>query len=180
MRVIAGERKGHKLLSPRDYVPSRPTEDRIKEAIFSSLYPIKINSNVLDLFSGTGQIGIEFLSRGAGFVYFCDNNRNNIIDLKENLNKTRYTEKAKIFLGDFRQGINIVSDKIDYIYLDPPYDSDYIIESIEEILKLDILNEDGIIIVETSKDIDFSKYDDLELEKEKDYKKKRIYYLRRI
>lgn len=179
MRVISGDRKGQKLLNPKSFAPSRPTEDRVKESVFNTIQPIEKDSKVIDLFSATGQIGIEFLSRGSSFVYFSENNRDNIELLKLNLEKTRYTDNSKVLIGDYARNLASIRDKVDYVYLDPPYDSDYVKISIKLLLKYDLLNDNALVIVETEKDIDFSIYKELELVKEKDFRTKTIYYLRK-
>lgn len=124
MRVISGSKKGFRLLAPKNN-KSRPTEDKVKEAVFNILYPIKNNSNMLDLFSCTGSIGIEFLSRGARKVYFSELNSANISLLKDNLKKTNFLDKAIILRGSFQKNLEKVDESIDYVYIDPPYESDY-------------------------------------------------------
>lgn len=154
MRVISGERKGFNLQGPLDFNKSRPTEDRIKESIFDIIQPVKKDSLALDLFCASGQIGIEFLSRGSSFVYFNDKDRTNIKLLKENLIKTKYEDKAKVYNMDYRQALSRIERKLDYIFLDPPYESNMIKNSLELILSSQILKDDASIIIETDKDID--------------------------
>lgn len=177
MRVISGKKKGMKLLGTRDSY-TRPTEDRIKESIFNSLFNIEYGSKALDLFAGTGGIGIEFLSRGCDFVVFCDKSRTNINCIKENLNKTDLLNNAKIFHGDNERNLfNIKSEnmKFDYIFLDPPYNQiNLYYDSLEFIKENSLLNEDGIIIVESEQELEIEDYDIIKI---KEYGKKIIYFL---
>ncbi len=166
-----------RLLGTRD-PHTRPTEDRIKESIFNSLFSIEEVSKVLDLFAGTGGMGIEFLSRGSDLVVFCDKSRLNINCIKENLNNTGFTDKAKIYQGDNERNLfNIKSDniKFDYVFLDPPYDKvDLYYDSLDFIRENNLLNEDGIIIVESEQRLEFDGYDIIKI---KEYGKKIIYFL---
>lgn len=166
-----------RLLGTRD-PHTRPTEDRIKESIFNSLFSIEEGSKVLDLFAGTGGMGIEFLSRGSDLVVFCDKSRLNINCIKENLNNTGFTGKAKIYQGDNERNLfNIKSDniKFDYVFLDPPYDKvDLYYDSLDFIRENNLLNEDGIIIVESEQKLEFDGYDIIKI---KEYGKKIIYFL---
>lgn len=177
MRVISGKKKGMRLLGTRD-PHTRPTEDRIKESIFNSLFSIEEGAKVLDLFAGTGGMGIEFLSRGSDLVVFCDKSRLNINCIKENLNNTGFTDKAKIYQGDNERNLfNIKSDniKFDYVFLDPPYDKvDLYYDSLDFIRENNLLNEDGIIIVESEQRLEFDGYDIIKI---KEYGKKIIYFL---
>jgi 16S rRNA (guanine966-N2)-methyltransferase len=173
MRVVAGKYKGLGLNSPKAN-NSRPTDNKVKEAIFAMLYPYKNNFSALDLFSCTGQMGIEFLSRGAEFVAFCELNRRNYTELKKNLEKLK-DENFFTINNDFRKGLEILSKKnmkFDYIYLDPPYKEDYLSISLNLILKYDLLKKEGIIITESDRDLDFSKISSLSLYKEKSYGRK--------
>ena len=151
MRVVAGKYKGFNLMAPKGK-NTRPTDNKIKEAIFDMLYPIKTNGNALDLFAGSGQMGIEFLSRGLEKVYFNE------------LSKLDF----KMALENYKnQGI-----KFDYIFLDPPYAEDFIKTSLDLILNYELLNEDGIVITESDRYIEISDTYDLYLVKEKNYGRK--------
>lgn len=173
MRVISGEKRGTKLVAPEGFT-TRPTDDRLKENIFNLLGPIKKDSCVLDLFAGSGQIGIEFLSRGASECIFIDKNIKAINSIKDNLIKTKYLEKSKIIKSNVKTALSrLESQKFDYIYIDPPYDD---IKNLEEvfniILKSDIINTSTIIIIETIKDFELPYSNIL---KERDYGKRKIF-----
>lgn len=155
MRVISGERKGFKLKSPKG-LNTRPTEDRIKEALFNILGGVKEDSMVLDLFAGSGGLGIEFLSRGGGFAYFIDKNINSIYILKENIQHTSYQDKSKIVKTDSFKALDFFNTHnvtFDYIILDPPYDKDLVIKAVKIIDEFNLLRQDGIIIIEHEKDL---------------------------
>lgn len=148
MRVISGIARGTKLDS-RESISTRPTLDRIKENMFNLIQDKVRDSVVLDLFAGSGQLGIEALSRGADKAYFCDIDREDIVFLNKNIAKTRLTEKSIVLNEDFKKVLNIVNTKFDLIFIDPPYKSNFVEESINLIYEKSILNDDGLIIIET-------------------------------
>ena len=149
MRVISGIARGTKLDS-RESNSTRPTLDRIKENMFNLIQNnIQQDSIVLDLFAGSGQLGIEALSRGATKCYFCDIDKEDITFIKKNIAKTHLEEKSEIIHDDFRNALNILKDKFDLIFIDPPYKSEFVEQSLEILYKKALLNNDGIIIVET-------------------------------
>lgn len=151
MRVISGLRRGHKLKAPKgDNV--RPTEGRVKEALFNILGPIPTEAIVLDVFAGTGSIGIEFLSRGAKKAYFTDTSMESINAIEENLEHTKLKEQSEVIKRD---GISFIKNmgrrdlKVDYIFIDPPFaKTDLIEKTMKEIIKSSILKENGLVIVE--------------------------------
>ena len=120
VRVITGQKRGMKLLSPAEDAPIRPTSDRTKESVFNLIHE-GIDGTFLDLFSGSGQMGIEALSRGAEKAVFCDNNRDAIELTKANLKKTGFTNYS-VFYGDYRKYLKTTTEKFDIIFIDPPYD----------------------------------------------------------
>lgn len=173
MRVIAGKYKGFNLQAPKNK-NTRPTDNKVKEAIFDMLYPIKNDGVALDLFAGSGQMGIEFLSRGLGLVYFNEIDRFSFKVLKANLEKIKDDNYIvnkldyKLVLEDCKNK----DIKFDYIFLDPPYDTDYINKSLCLIKDYELLNEDGIVITESDRELDFDGKYDLYLYKEKKYGRK--------
>ncbi len=162
MRVISGTAKGKKLNS-LEGLETRPTLDRVKEAVFNIIqFDIK-DSVVLDLFSGSGALGIEALSRGAKEAILCDASSKAIKIINKNLEETRLKDKAKVINTDYLVTLSKIKDKkFDIIFLDPPYKSDYVEKSIEYILKYNLLAENGIIIVETN---DKNKIDEIKAKK---------------
>ena len=159
MRVIAGKYKGRKLNSPDNY-DIRPTTDKAKEALFSILTNEIYGSRVLDLFAGTGSLGIEALSRGAEYCVFADSSRESIRLIKSNLEHCKVEEDTKVTAGDFRKTLMNLSsrvedgleEKFDIILLDPPYNKNILPEAIELISGGGILADDGVIIAEHRKE----------------------------
>lgn len=163
MRVISGIAKGTKLNSIEN-ISTRPTLDRVKEALFNILQSKIANSVVLDLFAGSGAISIEFLSRGAQKAYLGENNNLAVKMIYENLKKTRLDTKAIVMCKDYKKVLNILKTnniQLDFVYLDPPYKDNIAIDAIKRILDLNLLKEKGEIIVET----DDEKRELLELER---------------
>lgn len=158
MRVISGSARGKKLVSLEGN-NTRPTLDRVKESLFNILQFDIADKDVLDLFAGSGAIGIEAISRGAKSAIFCDNSPEAIKIIKTNIENTRSTEKATVLNKDYLQALKYLSannKKFDIIYLDPPYKTEFANIAIKEIIDLNLLSKDGIIILET---------DDIEKEK---------------
>ncbi|TCO78992.1 16S rRNA (guanine(966)-N(2))-methyltransferase RsmD [Marinisporobacter balticus] len=150
MRVIAGLVKGMKLKSPKG-LETRPTTDRVKESIFSMINPYIIDSIILDLFAGTGGLGIEALSRGAQKVYFIDSNKNSIEVIKENVKQAGFEQESIILFREVQKAIkecSLSENKVDVIFMDPPYLKGFIVPCIHAINTEEILNEEGIIVVE--------------------------------
>ena len=152
MRVIAGFYKGRRLERiQNDSI--RPTSDRVKEALFSILGEKIINCRFLDLFAGSGGIGIEAMSRGAEEVIFIDSSWDSIKILKNNLKNIGLEDKAEVYNTSYTNGINKLSlrkKQFDIIYVDPPYKSNFSHNALKRIFKDNILAEYGIIILEHS------------------------------
>lgn len=162
MRVISGIARGTKLNSIES-LSTRPTLDRVKESLFNIIQNEIEDTIVLDLFSGSGAIAIEFLSRGAKKAYLCENNHTAVKMIYSNLDKTRLTQKAKVIEKDYRKALEILKENnvsFDFIFLDPPYQADFAVDSVKKILSLNLLKEKGTIIIET----DDEKRELLELE----------------
>ena len=155
MRVISGERKGHKLKAPKGR-EVRPTEDKIKESLFNILRPLIDEATVLDLFGGSGAIGIEFLSRGAKKAYFVDISSDSISVIRENLTHTKLIDRSNIITKDAIRALSYFKDnnlRFDYIYLDPPFkEHELLLKTLEIISNKALLSENGIIIVEHEKE----------------------------
>lgn len=148
MRVISGLARGTKLKTI-DEMTTRPTLDRVKESLFNILQNQIKNSVVLDLFAGSGALGIEALSRGAAKAYFCDTNRDAINVIKENLNKTRLISKAEVLNVDYKKALNNINESFDLIFLDPPYKLDIAVDALKSIINNNLLKSEGIIVIET-------------------------------
>ena len=149
MRVISGSARGTVLHSIED-ISTRPTLDRVKESLFNIIQNNIEDTTVLDLFAGSGAIGIEFLSRRAKQVYFCDKSSKAVAMIEKNLEKTKLKEKSIVYNKDYIDCINTVKNiKFDIIFLDPPYKEEFALDAIEKISNLQLLKDDGIIIIET-------------------------------
>ncbi len=149
MRIIGGKRRGL-VIKSIDGETTRPTKDEVREALFNILANKIPESRFLDLFAGSGAIGIEAISRGAKEVVFSDINIDCVHVINENLEKAKFTSYSKVINKDFKSVLNGLKDsKFDIIYVDPPYNKRLGIEAINMISDLDILEIDGIIILET-------------------------------
>ena len=147
MRVISGSARGVALKTP-DGSKTRPTADRVKEAMFSIIQFDLPGARVLDLFGGTGQLGIEALSRGAKFSVFVDQGAQACALIRENLKRTRFESSAKVIQSDYDLYLRKNSDKFDIILLDPPYAEVFLENSLKIISEIDILQSGGIIVAE--------------------------------
>ena len=147
MRVIAGKAKGVSLKTP-DGMNTRPTADRVKEALFSIIQFDLPEASVLDLFGGTGQLGIEALSRGAKHAVFVDEGEAACRLIKENLRRTKMENSAQIIRGDYLSYLQCCHEKFNIIFLDPPYAEVFLETSLKKISEIDILRSGGIIIAE--------------------------------
>ena len=149
MRIISGTAKGTKLYTLEGET-TRPTLDRVKESVFNIIQNDIKESVFLDLFSGSGAIGLEAASRGASKVILCDKSKLAINIIKKNIQKTHLEEKTLVYNTDFKETLkDKINEKLDIIYLDPPYKTNYSQEAIKLILKLDLLHKASKIIVET-------------------------------
>ena len=148
MRIISGISRGTKLYT-LEGENTRPTLDRIKEPLFSIIQTHIKDSLVLDLFAGSGALGLEALSRGAKKAILCDKSHEAVNIIKKNIEKTHMEEKAEVLCMDYKKCISTVKDKFDIIFIDPPYKLDFAIKSVEMILEKDLLSDDGLIVVET-------------------------------
>lgn len=147
MRVIAGSMRGIKLSAP-DGLNTRPTLDRVKEAVFSMLMPHLCDAVVLDLFAGSGAMGIEALSRGSSKAVFVDSDKSAVSCIRNNLRLCKAEERASVNCTDALKFLSGCSEKFDIIFLDPPYFNNIYSSVLNEICSNDILSEDGIIVVE--------------------------------
>lgn len=151
MRIISGKARGTKLYT-LDGLTTRPTLDRIKEPLFNIISFNLQDSVVLDLFAGSGALGLEAISRGASRVVFCENNRKAIEIVEKNIEKTKFNDKTILIKKDFEKALDDIANtntKFDIVFLDPPYKTDYIYKALIKIINLNLLNEDAILLVET-------------------------------
>ena len=147
MKIISGKYKG-RVLKGFDIDGTRPTMDRVKESLFAMIQDYIDDSIVLDLFSGSGNLGIEALSNGAKEAYLIDKNKAAIFTINENI-KNLSIDNAIVIKSDYEQLLNNCNIKFDLIFLDPPYKTNYLEKSINLINENNLLNEKGLIICES-------------------------------
>lgn len=147
MRVITGKARGVQLKTP-DGMTTRPTSDRVKEALFSIIQFEIPTASVLDLFGGTGQLGIEALSRGAKRAVFVDAGEPACRLIRENLRRTRLESEASVVRADYMDYLKRCREKFDIIFLDPPYAEVFLENALKCIGEIDILQTGGIIVTE--------------------------------
>lgn len=147
MRVITGKARGVSLKTP-DGMLTRPTADRVKEALFSIINFDIPSAKVLDLFGGTGQLGIEALSRGADRAVFVDAREDACKLIRENLTRTKLQSTAQVVRSDYMDYLNRCREQFSIIFLDPPYAEEYLEKSLKRITEIDILQSGGIIVTE--------------------------------
>ena len=147
MRVITGKARGVNLKTPEG-LATRPTADRVKEAMFSIIHFDIPGAAVLDLFGGTGQLGIEALSRGAKNAVFVDAGEKACSLIQENLKRTKLETQAKVVRADYLDYLDRCGEKFDIVLLDPPYAEDFLENAIKKLTEIDILQSGGIIVAE--------------------------------
>ncbi|WP_324824006.1 16S rRNA (guanine(966)-N(2))-methyltransferase RsmD [Sinanaerobacter sp. ZZT-01] len=148
MRIISGRLKGRRLYTPLNR-QIRPTSDKVKEAIFSMIAGY-IGEGIIaaDVFSGTGNLGLEAISRGAELVYFGDRSRESLALTRQNISYCKVEEQSVVLPGDYKQVLDRISNKIDVFFLDPPYQDGVLVDCMQTIFDLDLLERDGVIVAE--------------------------------
>ena len=183
MRVIAGKarRLPLKTIEGKD---TRPTTDRIKETLFNMLQPELEHAYFLDLFAGSGQIGIEALSRGASYCVFVDNNKKACSCIEENLNFTKLQQEARCLSMDVIPALRSLEGKyqFDMVFMDPPYNHEYEKDILHDLHGSTLLKGNALIIIEASLDTDFSYVSEMgyELLKDKIYKTNKHVFLHEV
>lgn len=154
MRVITGKARGVQLKTPEG-LKTRPTSDRVKEALFSIIQFEIPGSKVLDLFGGTGQLGIEALSRGAESAVFVDAAEPACKLIRDNLKRTRLEQQGRVVRSDYMDFLKRNREQFNIIFLDPPYAEVFLESALKCITEIDILQTNGIIVTERPLDKDF-------------------------
>ena len=151
MRIISGRARGTKLYTLEgDF--TRPTLDRVKESIFNIIQRDIKDSIFLDLFAGSGAIGLEAASRGAKKAILCDKSKEAMQIIKKNILKTHLENVVETYLLDFRALLNDkLNEKLDIVYIDPPYKSDFAIQAVNIILENNLITKDSLILIETDR-----------------------------
>lgn len=179
MRVIAGTARSLPLKTPEG-MDTRPTTDRIKETLFNMLQTDIPDCVFVDIFSGSGGIGIEALSRGARKAYFIENAPKAIACIEQNLAFTKFTDRAIVLKQDACAGLSGIFEKsVDVIFMDPPYNQEQEKRVLEQLSRMKYVTEDTLIVVEASLETDFSYLHELgfTLQKEKKYKTNKHVFL---
>ncbi len=183
MRVIAGECRSMPLKTPAGDDITRPTQDIIKETLFNIIQGDVPGAVMIDLFAGSGQIGIEALSRGATKVYFIDNGREPIKCITDNVNFTKMQDKAVILKQDAVAGLQSVFEKhVDIVFMDAPYLKGYEKNVLKQLSVMRYVDSDTIIIIEADKKDDFSYTEEVgfEIVRRKEYKGNMHLFLKKI
>lgn len=182
MRIIAGKARGHKLIPPAT-METRPTLDRVKEAMFSSIQLYIPDADVVDVFAGTGSLGLEAASRGAKEVYLFDKSDTTFPLLKENVKNLRFEDFCFPMNIDAYVGLKNLADKgkkFDIIFIDPPYCREMIPEAMKIVDENNLLKEDGIIVtkIDSIEEI-YEGYNSIKLSKSKKYGNTTVCYYKR-
>ncbi|MDO5516804.1 MAG: 16S rRNA (guanine(966)-N(2))-methyltransferase RsmD [Clostridium sp.] len=182
MRIIAGKARGHKLIPPAT-METRPTLDRVKEAMFSSIQLYIPDANVVDVFAGTGSLGLEAASRGAKEVYLFDKSDTTFPLLKENVKNLKFEDFCHPMNIDAYVGLKNLAAKgiqFDIIFIDPPYCREMIPEAMKIIDENNLLKEDGIIVtkIDSIEEI-YEGYNNIKLSKSKKYGNTTVCYYKR-
>lgn len=146
MRIIAGTHRGRRLLAPSDQ-KIRPTSDRVRESLFSIIGNIQ-DLVILDAFAGTGALGLEAISRGAKFVYFFDTSKTSTTIVRENIDLLEFKKRARIITGALTKNTSLVDEKVDLVFLDPPYNKNLITPALNALVDSKLLVSDALIILE--------------------------------
>lgn len=179
MKVISGLLKGRNI-EGFNIEGTRPTMDRVKESIFSTIQFEIRDAIVLDLFAGSGNLGIEAISNGANKCYFVDNNKVAINTINKNIKTFNIEDNSIIIKDDYMNALNnLKNNKFDIVFLDPPYKDDYIDKAINKLLEYDMLNSKALIICEYDRDINHE-YNLLDEVKTKKYGDKFVTIFKRI
>lgn len=152
MRIIGGKAKGTKLYT-LEGENTRPTLDRVRESLFNILQFELQDSVFLDLFAGSGACGIEAISRGAKKAILCDNAKQAIAIIRKNIEKTHMEKKVELYETGFNTLLETkIKEKLDIIFMDPPYQTDYAYQAVKIIMKNKLIDEDSILIIETDQE----------------------------
>ncbi len=152
MRIIAGKARGLTLAAPKD-LRVRPTADRVKESVFNILGPAVQQAKVLDLFAGSGNLGLECFSRGAAFVTFVDNSRESLALVKKNIAKCRAEERCRTILASSQKAVERFhrqGERFDLVFCDPPYERGHVAAMLAALGQHPFLAEEGCLILERS------------------------------
>lgn len=178
MRVISGTARGTKLLC-QEGLSTRPTTDRIKETIFNIISNDLYDCYFLDLFSGSGAIGIEALSRASSNAFFVEYSKEACDIINANLIKTKLNNKATVINKDVLSALNNIHNKFNIVFLDPPYNENLVQPVLLSLVSNDLLKEDAIVVVEQSSDSPTLEVNGLEIFKDKKFTTTKVIFYRK-
>lgn len=181
MRIISGKARGTKLYT-LEGENTRPTLDRVKESVFNIIQNEIQDCIFLDLFSGSGAIGLEAISRGAKKAILCDSSRDAVSIIKKNIQKTHSEQYVELYCDKYDFVLkNKIKEKVDIVYIDPPYKTDFVYKSIELLLTKELLKEQSIVIIETDQEevIDDIKQLEIEIISERKYGRAHLIFLKK-
>ncbi len=181
MRIISGKARGTKLYT-LEGENTRPTLDRVKESVFNIIQNEIQDCIFLDLFSGSGAIGLEAISRGAKKAILCDSSKEAISVIEKNIQKTHCEKYIELYCEKYDFALkNRIKEKVDIVYIDPPYKTDFAYKSIVLLLERELLKEQSIVIIETDQEevIDDIKQLDIEIISQRKYGRAHIIFLKR-
>lgn len=149
MRIIGGKAKGTKLYT-LEGKNTRPTLDRVRESLFNILQYKLQEAIFLDLFSGSGACGLEAVSRGVSKAILCDKSKQAVEIIQKNIQKTHMEEKVELYQANFEEVLKMrIKEKLDIIFIDPPYETNYAYQAVKIILENELIKQDSMIIIET-------------------------------
>lgn len=181
MRIISGKARGTKLYT-LEGENTRPTLDRVKESVFNIIQNEIQDCIFLDLFSGSGAIGLEAISRGAKKAILCDSSKEAVSIIKKNIQKTHSEQYVELYCDKYDFVLkNKIKEKVDIVYIDPPYKTDFVYKSIELLLDEELLKEQSIVIIETDQEevIDDIKQLEIEIISERKYGRAHLIFLKK-
>ena len=183
MRIISGNARGTKLYTLKGE-NTRPTLDRVKESLFNIIQNRIQDAIFLDLFSGSGAIGLEAASRGAKEAILCDSSKEACQIIRKNIEKTSLEDKIKLYNTNFKNVLQKqIKEKVDIVFLDPPYKTNFAVEAVKIMMENEIVDEKSLIIIETDKKEDIIKQLEkvnCEIEDVRKYGRAYIIFLKRI
>ncbi len=179
MRIIAGTARGRKLISPEGR-EVRPTLDRVRESIFNMLTGSLAEASVLDLFAGSGALGLEALSRGAAHTVFVDKSNASVGIVNQNIKLTHFEKQSSVVLNDFLTYLKQCNEKFDIIFLDPPYAAGFLAPALDAIYHRKLLAENGFIVCELDASDEVICPSQFELYRNRKYGKARILLMKEL
>ena len=178
MRIIGGKYRSRKI-NMVGIETTRETTDMVRESIFNLLSLIQVKGVGLDLFSGSGAMGLEGLSRGLDFCFFNDLNRKAYKTTLDNIKLMDLMNQTKVFNLEYTKALNLINLKLDFVFLDPPYKLNVINEILKTMIQKDLLNEGAFIIIEADKEFALEEMEEYYLYKERIYGIRKIVILKR-